>query len=171
MFPLLHTVLIPIHKINILQSFVLKLSFLKYFIYLFLRGECREKEREGNINVWLPLTCPLLGTWPATQACAPTGNGTTHPLVHRLVLNPLSHNSQGSFCSHLSSQTSLTGLRGFQTFARIFLHIPAKISIASPEYHISSCLMGNSPPKPSKRTLTFFSCLLFPNRLIALPSF
>ena len=25
----------------------------------------REKEREKNINVWLPLVCPQLGTWPA----------------------------------------------------------------------------------------------------------
>ena len=38
---------------------------------------------------------PLLATWPATQACALTGNGTGDPLVHRLVLNPLSHTSQG----------------------------------------------------------------------------
>ena len=45
------------------------------FIYLFLeRGEGREKERERNISVWLPLTHPILGTWPATQACAPTEN-------------------------------------------------------------------------------------------------
>ena len=28
------------------------------------------KERERNINVRLLLVCPLLGTWPATQACA-----------------------------------------------------------------------------------------------------
>ena len=35
--------------------------FLKDFIHLFLdRGEGREKERDRNINVWLPLTCPLL---------------------------------------------------------------------------------------------------------------
>ena len=47
----------------------------KDFIYLFLeRGEGREKERERNINVWLPLTRPLVGTWPATQACALTEN-------------------------------------------------------------------------------------------------
>ena len=45
--------------------------FFKDFIYLFLeRGEGREKEREKNINVWLPLVRPLLGTWPATQAHA-----------------------------------------------------------------------------------------------------
>ena len=31
-------------------------------------------ERERNITVWLPLTWPPLGTWPATQACALTGN-------------------------------------------------------------------------------------------------
>ena len=65
-------------------------------MYLFLEeGKGGEKERERNINLWLPLMCPLLGTWPTTQACALTGNQTSHPLVHRLVLNPLSHTSQG----------------------------------------------------------------------------
>ena len=29
---------------------------------------------------------PSLGTWPPTQACALTGNGTGDPLVHRLAL-------------------------------------------------------------------------------------
>ena len=40
-------------------------------MYLFL-----EKGREGEKHQcdWLPLTRPLLGTWPATQACALTGN-------------------------------------------------------------------------------------------------
>ena len=58
------------------SSEVLKIMvFLKIFIYLFLeRREGREKERERNINVWLPLVCPPLRTWPATQACALTGN-------------------------------------------------------------------------------------------------
>ena len=69
--------------------------FFKDFIYLFLeRGEGKEKETEGNINVWLPLACPLLGTWPATQACALTGNQTSDPLIHRPAFNPLSHISQ-----------------------------------------------------------------------------
>ena len=49
--------------------------FFEDFNDLFLeRGEGKEKERERNINVWLPLVHPLLGAWPATQACAPTGN-------------------------------------------------------------------------------------------------
>ena len=60
------------------------------------REEGREKERGKNINVWLPLMYSLLGTWPATPACALTGNQTSDPLVHRPVLNPLSHTSQGS---------------------------------------------------------------------------
>ena len=73
----------------------MKLFFKKYFIYLFLeRGEGREKERERNINVWLPLVRPLRGTWPSTQACALTGNRTSDPLVWRPALNPLTHISQ-----------------------------------------------------------------------------
>ena len=71
--------------------------FFKDFVYLFLeRGEGREKERERNINVWLPLAHPQLGTWLATQACALTGNQAGNPLVFRTTPNPLSHTSQGS---------------------------------------------------------------------------
>ena len=47
----------------------------------------RETERERNINMWLPLVRPLLGIWPATQACALTGNRVGGPLIHRLELN------------------------------------------------------------------------------------
>ena len=36
-----------------------------------------------NSNVWLPLTHPVLGNWPATHACALTGSRTGNPLVHR----------------------------------------------------------------------------------------
>ena len=39
----------------------------KDFIYLFLeRGEGKEKESKRNINVWMPLACPKLETWPTT---------------------------------------------------------------------------------------------------------
>ena len=69
--------------------------FLKDFTYLFLEiGEGREKERESNIDQ-LPLTWPQLGTWPTTQACALTRNQTSDLSICRLMLNPLSHTSQG----------------------------------------------------------------------------
>ena len=69
--------------------------FFKIFYLLIDTGEGREKERERNINVHLPLVLPLLGTWPATQACSLTRNQTCDPLVCRPALNPLSHTSQG----------------------------------------------------------------------------
>ena len=70
--------------------------FFKDFIYLFLeRKRRREIERKRNVNVWLPIVHPFLGTWPATQACALTGNSTGDPLVCKLALNLLSHTSQG----------------------------------------------------------------------------
>ena len=58
------------------------LNFLKKRMHLFLeRGEGREKETERSISVWLPLSRPLLGTWPTTQAHALTGNQIGVPLV------------------------------------------------------------------------------------------
>ena len=50
-----------IEKINETKSW----SFFYDFIYLFLeRGERRKKERERNIDVWLPLASPQPGTFP-----------------------------------------------------------------------------------------------------------
>ena len=70
-----------------------------------------EKERERNISVWLPLTHPLLGTWPATQAHALTGNRTGNLPVLRLALNALSHTSQGNSVSSLTCQEKCTRRR------------------------------------------------------------
>ena len=79
-------------------------SFKKYFnwlmyllinLFILERGEGKEKERERNISVWLPLTCPLLRAWPATQASALIGNWTRDPLFHRPALNPLNYTTQG----------------------------------------------------------------------------
>ena len=65
----------------------------KDFIYLFLeRGEGKEKERERNINMWLCLMSPLLGTRNPGM-CPRLG---IESLVHRPTLNPLSYTSQGS---------------------------------------------------------------------------
>ena len=81
----------------------------KYFIYLFLdRREGKEKERERNINVWLPVVRRLLRICPATQTCALSGNWTCDPLVRRPVLDSLSHTSQGT--SQFLSLGKNTGL-------------------------------------------------------------
>ena len=77
------------------KSYFLFKNVFKDCILFLERGEEREKEKERNINVWLPLTCPPLGTWPAAQAGAPTWNGTGDLSVHKLTLNPLTHTSQG----------------------------------------------------------------------------
>ena len=74
-----------------IQFFTVFIYFLKINYFFLEREEGREKEREKNINVWLPPTHPLL----ATQACALTGNQTGDPLVRRPTLSPLSHTSQG----------------------------------------------------------------------------
>ena len=50
-----------------------------------------------------------LGTWPATQACALTGNRTGDLLVTRLALNPLSHTSQGHI--YLSPKVHVTMIK------------------------------------------------------------
>ena len=95
--------------------------FFKDFIYLFLeRWEVKEKERERNVNVQLPLKHPLLGTWPATQACALTGNRTSDPLICRLALNPPSHTSEGRknfWKAHLYTQWSQRAFLNIKTSA------------------------------------------------------
>ena len=47
---------------------------------------------------WLPLTYPQAGTWPASQACALTGNQTIDLFVCRPAFNPLSHTSMAVSC-------------------------------------------------------------------------
>ena len=78
-------------------------------LYCFLE-EGREKEWERNIREksidQLPLACPLLGTWPGTQACALTGNWTSDLLVHWLALSPLRRASQG--CVFSSTENPVT---------------------------------------------------------------
>ena len=54
--------------------------FKKDFIYLFLkRGEGREKERERNINVWLPLERPLTGDLAHNPGMCPDWESIQQP--------------------------------------------------------------------------------------------
>ena len=69
--------------------FSLFMYFILFFKILFIfRERGKGGERDGNINVWLPLTHPPPTedlTWPATQACALTGKQTSDPLIPRLA--------------------------------------------------------------------------------------
>ena len=102
--------------LQFMQSFVCSIIFPLQIIFPFLkkillfylvleRGVGREEKGERNITVWLPLVYTRLGTWPAAQACALTGNQTRDPLVQRPALNLLRHTSQGYF--HLSIHVKL----------------------------------------------------------------
>ena len=69
--------------------------FFKDFIYLFLeRGERREKERERNINVWLPHGPPT-GDLAHNPGMCPDWELNQSPFGLQFTLNPLSHTRQG----------------------------------------------------------------------------
>ena len=76
--------------------------FLIFYLFIF-RDRGREGEREGEkLQCVVASHVPPLGTWPATQACALTGNQTGDPLVHKLALNLLSHTTHGTpYSEHL----------------------------------------------------------------------
>ena len=48
----------------------LNVAFFEKRFYLFFTEGKRRRKKGRIINAWLPLALPLLGTWPATQACA-----------------------------------------------------------------------------------------------------
>ena len=65
---------------------------------LFLKIEGKGGRWEGEKHQCVVASrTPCTGdlTWPATHACALTGNWTGDPLICRLELNSLSHTSQG----------------------------------------------------------------------------
>ena len=58
-----------------------------------------EGEREGDKYRWFSdHSHAQLQTWPATQACALTGNGTSNFSALSLMLYPLGHTSWGCCC-------------------------------------------------------------------------
>ena len=70
-------------------------SFLFKRFYLFLdRREGKEKERERNINVWLPLVRPPTRYLALNPGMCPDWESQV-TLICRPALSPLSHTSQG----------------------------------------------------------------------------
>ena len=80
------------HK-SLLCVLELKQNYIFKKILSFREGKGGRK-RETSIGYWLPLSCAEMGTWPATQACALTGNQTGDLSVCILALNPLNRTSQ-----------------------------------------------------------------------------
>ena len=78
-------------SLNILCKIHL-IFFLRFYLFIFREGKGGER---GTSMCGYLSHAPQLGTWPATQACALTGNRTNDPLLRRPALNPLSHSSQG----------------------------------------------------------------------------
>ena len=109
----------------------------KHSVFCF-RDRRRETGRERNINVWLCLTHPLRGTWPATQACALTGNETGYPLVRRPVLNPLSHTSWGHIQSFNVNNIICCDVHS-SVFGRCFLIRLRKLPLRPPFFFWISC--------------------------------
>ena len=109
-------------------SFVCFFFFLRFYLSL-KRGEGKEKEREKNIRVWLPLLCSSPGARLATQMCALTGNWTNDPLVRRPALNPLSHTNQGRSALLYFYLASVLALMG------VLLFVPLTSSVLGFSWH------------------------------------
>ena len=63
-------------KKNKVKCFII----FKDFIYFFLeRSKGREKERERNINMWLPLTCPPTGDLAHNPGMCPDWESNLRP--------------------------------------------------------------------------------------------
>ena len=105
----------------------------------------------SNISVWLPLTCPLLGTWPTTQACALTGNRTSDTLLHRMALDPLSHASRGRPLHFKCGGKPLERLDGGKTWSD--LKVKCRILVAVWRIGMGEAQMtaGRSCFRPSQR--------------------
>ena len=143
-------------------------SFLKILFIFSERGT--EKERERNINVWLPLVYPLVGTWPTTQACALTGNRTSDPLDCRPACTPLSHTSQGSLLFFNHDMNEYNHCNIFTCFSYLSCFIKNSLSteswhyffFLSNVYHISFKLIKiNIALKWTNVILTYLECSFY----------
>ena len=70
--------------------------FLRFYLFIF-RERGREGEKERNINVWLPLMWPPLGTWRSNPSMCPDWESNRQPFGLQPALNPLTYARQGGF--------------------------------------------------------------------------
>ena len=112
----------------------------------------------------LPLAHPQLGTWPATQACALTGNQTSNLSVSRLVLNPLSHTSQGSTFLKYTIPWHLVHLR-WCTNHHHYL-VPKYFITPKEIFYPSAVTPYSSPPSPWQPFICFLSLWILLFRIL-----
>ena len=120
-------------------------NFFSFFKLFLERGEGREKERERNVNAWLPIASLLLETWPATQACALTGNQTGNPLVLRPAFNLQSHPARAVSLqneTHSYTDSSVTFLDTYLNELKICPHKHLNIDVWSSFIH--NCPNGSN---------------------------
>ena len=91
--------------------------FLKDIIYFRQRGREGGRKRGRETSVCGCLSCaPYWGPGPQSRHEPWSGNWTSDPVVHRPVLNPLSHTSQGCLyfyrCKYWT--TLFTSMRGWK---------------------------------------------------------
>ena len=94
----------------------------------------------------LPLILPELGTWPATQFCALTGNLPRDFSVPRLALNPVSHTSQGEKFCKTNAWTAQPGYSEFLTSQKTSQQRPRELQWSGIFDQVS-----HSPPPPPRR--------------------
>ena len=114
--------LLAFHVLFILSRTVVSTSFffLRFYLFIF-RERGREGER-GEEYLCGCLSCaPYWRPDPQPRQCALPGNQTGDPLVHRLVLNPLSHTSQGWFQLF---KNFITIIEYYNSFRTMVLKIP-----------------------------------------------
>ena len=70
--------------------------FKKFSLFIFRERGKREKEKERNLKCVVASHGPPTGDLAHNPGMCPDWELNLQPLVHRLVLNPLSHTSQGS---------------------------------------------------------------------------
>ena len=58
---------------------VQNLFFLRFYLFIYREREGREKEQEGNINVWLPLTHPPMGVLACNPGMCPDWESNWQP--------------------------------------------------------------------------------------------
>ena len=97
-------------------------SFQRFYLFIFRErgGEGREKERERNISVRLPLTCPSLGTWP------PTGD-----LAHNPGMCPDWEWNQRPFGSQSGAQSTELHQPGLRSLLTVLLRFAQVVSFHS----------------------------------------